>query len=81
MSMTPMTRRRSECRCIPPNRWFTLDAEQRDELLSLLDFLRRGKHSALQRLDAALGLRAHALPKIRYPLEKLRTRLSTRRPD
>lgn len=59
-----------------PHSWFTLDSEQRDELLTLIDLLQRGKEVAIQRLDAALARRASALPKTRYPLEKLRARLS-----
>lgn len=55
--------------------WFTLDSEQRDGLLTLLDFLQRGKRAAMQRLNAALERRAGAMPKLRYPLEKLRANL------
>ncbi len=55
--------------------WFTLDSEQRDELLALLDFVQRGKEPAMQRLEDALARRANALAKVRYPLEKLRARL------
>jgi hypothetical protein len=57
--------------------WFTLDLDQRDEMLAVLDALQRGKPAAVQRLRAALEKRATAAPKSRRGLELLRDRFQS----
>jgi hypothetical protein len=60
-----------------PADWFILNPEQRIMTLAAVEHASGSPERAVHLLDVALAERDNALPKKRYLLEKLRTRLAT----